>query len=98
MARQSLGITYTVPAGQEPKGIYEDPNGILSHVVEGPYLLDDERTLATPLPVFDVGGPTYQDADGNLQKSLAVSGEGVVPPAGITWDNNTTWDNGTYWS
>lgn len=96
MASGPLGITYTIPPGVEPLGVYEAAGGIDVFEASGPYLLEDGKTLATPLPVFDAGGPVFQDSDGNARSSLAVTG--LTQIAGITWDSNQTWDNSTYWS
>lgn len=95
-----LGITYVVPDGQSPTGIYDSESGIEAFESDAPYMAGGSDALTSPLPVFDAGGPVFQDAMGNAYQALPV--KGVTPPEpdpdGITWDNNTTWDNGTYWS
>ncbi len=92
-----LGVTLTVPAGQAAIGVYEDAAGIPVFETDAPYLLSDGRSLEAPMPVFDAGGPVFQDAMGNAQSALVVNGLGALPQ-GITWDASTTWDDGIYWS
>ncbi len=97
MAKTPLGITYTATDGQSSTGVYESESGIETFETDVPYLLSDDNSLASPLPVFDAGGPTFLDSMGNVQSALAV--KGMTPPIlGITWDSGQTWDNGTYWS
>ncbi len=99
MAKQPLGVTFVDPATRGALGVYEAPNGIEIIEQSGPYLLDDGRTLVTPVEVFAVTGTTFVDADGDLHQAVPVIGASETPPdGGITWDANTTWDNSTYWS
>lgn len=92
-----LGVTLSVTAGQQAIGVYEDSAGIPAFETAAPYLLSDGQSLESPLPVFDAGGPAFQDSMGNAQSAMAVTGLGPAPQ-GITWDASATWDNGTYWS
>lgn len=95
-----LGITYIVPAGQSPTGIYNSESGIEAFETDTPYLAGGSDALTSPLPVFDAGGPVFKDSMGGLHQALPI--KGLTPPEpdpdGITWDNNTPWDNNTYWS
>lgn len=72
--KQPLGITLIVPAGQEATGVYEGAAGVEVFTTDTPYLLSDGKSLSSPLPVFDAGGPTFTDSMGNAQRALAVSG------------------------
>lgn len=72
--KQPLGITYSIPDGQEATGVYEDPDGIEVFETSIPYTLSDGVSLQPPLPVFDAGGPVFQDALGNAQIAQAVKG------------------------
>jgi hypothetical protein len=72
--KQPLGVTLIVPNGQEATGVYEDENGVAVFETDIPYLLDDDVSLQPPLPIFDAGGPVFQDSMGNTQKALAVTG------------------------
>lgn len=76
--KQPLGITFTVPDGQEATGVYEAENGTVVFETDAPYLLEDGRSLQSPLPVKIVSGPTFTDSMGSAQSALAVSG--LVPP------------------
>src|SRR5690554_4818793 len=97
--RAPIGVTLTVPSGKSAIGVYEDESGIPVFSTNAPYLLSDGKSLCDPMPVFDAGGPIYQDSMGNVRFSLAVSGLNAGDDEdGITWDNNTPWDGGTFWS
>ena len=74
MPKQPLGVTFTVPAGQEATGVYEAGGGVDVFEADDPYILEDGQTLMPPLPVFDAGGPVFTDSMGNTQAALAVSG------------------------
>lgn len=74
MAREPLGISFIVPAGQEATGVYEDTAGVEVFETDAPYLLSDGKSLAAPLPVKVVEGATFTDSMGNAQTALAVSG------------------------
>lgn len=79
MTRQPLGITLNTPTGQEATGVYQDENGVEVFVTNEPYLLEDGRSLSSPLPVFDAGGPTFLSRKGTRQRSLAINGLGPLP-------------------
>lgn len=79
MAKPPLGVTLTVPDGQEATGFYNDPDGVEAFITDEPYLVDDG--LQSPLPVFDAGGPVFQDSMGNAQASIALNG--IDPPEPI---------------
>lgn len=97
MAKTPLGITFVARDGQPSTGVYEAEGGIETFETDEPYVVHGTPYLAAPLPVFDAGGPVFQDAMGHAYQALPI--KGVTPPVdGITWDNDTTWDNGTYWS
>lgn len=97
MAKTPLGITFVARDGQSSTGVYEAEGGIETFETDEPYVVHGTPYLTDPLPVFDAGGPVFQDAMGNAYQALPI--RGVTPPVdGITWDNDTTWDNGTYWS
>lgn len=92
MAKQPLGIT----VGDGGTGVYEHEDGIDTFETDGPYLLSDGVSLASPLPVHVVDGPVFFDSNGNPQAAIPI--RATAPPAdGVTWDNNTTWDGGTFW-
>lgn len=93
MAKQPLGIT----VGEGGIGVYEHEAGIDTFETDGPYLLNDGVSLASPLPVHFVDGPVFFDSNGNPQTAIPIRGS-TPPPDGITWDNNTPWDGGTFWS
>lgn len=78
--KQPLGITFTVPPGQEATGVYESEDGIEVFEIDDPYLLSDGQSLASPLPVKIVDGPTFLDSMGRLQSAIPVSGIGPAPP------------------
>lgn len=93
-----LGITYVVPDGQSPTGIYDSESGIEAFETDVPYLAGGSGSLTSPMPVFNAGGPVFQDAMGNAHQALPIKGVTPPDPDGITWDNNTLWDGGTFWS
>lgn len=78
--KQPLGITFTVPPGQEATGVYESEDGIEVFETDDPYLLSDGQSLTPPLPVKIVDGPTFLDSMGRLQSAIPVSGIGPTPP------------------
>ena len=73
---EPIALTLTVPAGQSATGVYEDENGVEAYYTDGPYLA--ANGLQSPMPVFDAGGPVFQDSMGRAQKSLAVN-SGIAP-------------------
>lgn len=75
--KQSLGVTFAIPDGQEAMGVYEDENGIAVFETNAPYLLSDGVSRQPPLPVKIVEGVTFTDSMGNVQAALAVSGANV---------------------
>lgn len=77
-AKQPLGVTFTVPDGQEATGVYEAESGTVVFETDAPYMLEDEKSLQPPLPVKIVSGPIFTDSMGNAQTALAVSG--LAPP------------------
>lgn len=74
MNKEPLGITFTIPDGQEATGVYEDAAGIEVFVSDDPYLTSDAKGLQAPLPVKVVAGATFTDSMGNVQTALAVTG------------------------
>lgn len=70
----ALGVTLTVPAGQEAIGVYDAAGGVPVSIEDDPYLLSDGRSLVSPLPVKVVEGAVYTDSLGNAQTALAVTG------------------------
>lgn len=78
MPKQPLGITFTVPDGQEATGVYEATGGVEVFQTDGPYTLSDGASLQPPLPVKIVSEPIFTDSMGNAQSALAVSG--LAPP------------------
>lgn len=74
MAKEPLGVTFIVPAGQSATGVYEADGGTDVFETDEPYLLSDGRALMPPLPVVLVEGMTFTDGMGNVQKALGVSG------------------------
>lgn len=70
--KQPLGVTFVERANADATGIYEAADGIEAFQADEPYLLSDGKTMQTPLPVFDAGGPIFIDAMGNAQTALAV--------------------------
>jgi len=76
--KQSLGVTFIVPDGQDATGVYEDENGVAVFETDEPYLLDDGVSLQPPLPVKVVSWSIFTDSMGNAQASLAVTG--LAPP------------------
>lgn len=97
MSKQPLGITLLPSESKDATGVYESVDGIEVFYASSPYLLNDGKSLAPPIPVFDAGGPVFTDSMGNMQASLAINA--VAPETDfVTWDNNTPWDNNTYWS
>jgi len=99
MAKTLLGITFVARDGQAATGVYESAGGIETFETDEPYAVHGTHYLADPLPVFDAGGPVFQDAMGNTYQALPI--KSVMPPGpdpeGVMWDNGTTWDNSTYW-
>lgn len=94
--KQPLGITLVAQGSAGATGVYEDPSGIEVFETNEPYLLEDGVSLQPPLPVFDAGGPVFQDSMGNAQRALAV--RGLTPPSGESWilrDGN--WNDGGVW-
>lgn len=98
MTNDPLGLTLTVPDGQDAIGVYESESGLECYMADGSYLLSDAHSLIAPLPVFFNDGPVYADSMGNARHALAVRTGDAPPPEGITWDSATTWDDNTYWS
>lgn len=83
MAKQPLGIT----VGQGGVGVYEHAGGIETFETDGPYLLSDGVSLATPLRVHFVDGPVFLDSNGNPQAAIPVrSTAPPVPVNGVTVD------------
>ena len=78
--RDSIGVTYLVPDGQEPIPVYEVDGGIEVFVTDEPYILSDGLCLESPIPVVDAGGPTWGASDGSLQDAWPVSGLGDIEP------------------
>lgn len=70
--KQILGITYVVPEGADPQGVYEQDGGVLTFEINEPYLLDDDESLMDPMPVFDAGAPTFLSKDGKLMASIPI--------------------------
>lgn len=72
--KQSLGVTFIPKSGQSVTGVYEADNGVEVFETDTPYLMTDGKSLVSPLPVIDVGGPVFADGMGNAQSSMPVTG------------------------
>lgn len=81
MAKQPLGIT----VGEGGTGVYEHEAGIETFETDGPYLLNDGVSLASPLPVHFVDGPVFFDSHGNPQAAIPVRAT-ALPVNGVTVD------------
>lgn len=77
MSKEPLGVTFTVPDGQEATGVYEADGGADVFITDAPYLLSDGVSRQPPLPVKIVDGPTWISVNGSLQKAMPVSGLGL---------------------
>lgn len=73
MPQQPLGITTIVQSGQDATGVYQSSAGGDAFITDEPYALSDETSLARPLPVNIVSGPTFTDIMGNEQTALALN-------------------------
>lgn len=78
MAKTPLGITFVARDGQAATGVYESAGGIETFETDEPYVVHGTHYLADPLPVFDAGGPVFQDAMGSAYQALPI--RGVTPP------------------
>lgn len=76
MPTDAIGLTLIVADGEAAIPVYESVDGLETFATDDPYLLSDGQTFLAPLPVFDAGGATWIDADGNAHDALAVT---VVP-------------------
>lgn len=71
--KEPIGVTLIVPAGQSAMPVYVDPNGIETFETDDSYLLSDGKSLESPLPVVDAGGPKWTDNLGNAVDAVGVT-------------------------
>lgn len=76
MPTDAIGLTLIAADGDVAIPVYESASGLETFATDDPYLLSDGESLLAPIPVFDAGGATWIDADGNAHDALAVT---VVP-------------------
>lgn len=78
-----IGITTQPVAGQDSVPVYQSDKGVPTFPADAPYLLSDGKSLESPMPVIDAGGPVWIDAGGNAVDALAVttvpSGNTLIP-------------------
>lgn len=73
MPKEPLGVTFTVPDGQEATGVYEADGGADVFIADAPYLLSDGVSRQPPLPVKIVDGPTWISVNGSLQRPCRLA-------------------------
>lgn len=96
MPKQPLGVTFTVPPGQEATGVYDDPGGVEAFETDDPYLLEDGRSLQPPLAVKIMALPMHASSTGDMQAPLAISlgTDPEVPANAVTHNGEVVTHNG----
>lgn len=76
--KEPIGLTAIVNSSEDPIAVYLDSSGLPTFETDAPYALTNGKSLESPIPAVDAGGPVWYDWAGHAVDAVPVT---AVPNA-----------------
>lgn len=71
--KESVPVTLNPVEVKDPVPVYIDPEGLTTHVYDGPALLSDGKSLVDPMYVVETNGSPWVNKSGQLIQPIGVT-------------------------